>query len=282
VIPGIARPVLFILSDFILIPNPLIPIRMNLQDFRSLYVSQLRDMYDSESQILSILPDMEMTARHTELKKVFREHRNETQRHVHRLEKIFDNLGEIPRGETCDATQGLIKEVKEIIASRGDTDVVDAGLIATAQRIEHYEIANYGTACTYARELKEKKAAKLLHKTLLEEKKTDKRLTGLAIHAINLDAQGGYTSPGNSAPGDKLASGAVILLAGLAAGVAIGMLLAPRTGAESRRLIASSADKWMAQLNAASRKLANAQKIIEQYGGQAKAAVAEVSKAAAR
>src|SRR4028118_1696605 len=110
---------------------------MKLETLRKLYLSQLRDIYDSETQILEALPSMASAATHPQLRKAFEKHQAETQQQVQRLEQIFEALGESPEGETCEATQGLIKEGQEVIEASGDADVIDAGLIGAAQKIEH-------------------------------------------------------------------------------------------------------------------------------------------------
>jgi ferritin-like metal-binding protein YciE len=185
----------------------------------------------------------------------------ETEQQVKRLEKIFEALGESPEGETCEATQGLIKEGQEVIDASGDADVIDAGLIGAAQKVEHYEIANYGTVATYAKMLGETKALKLLALTLEEEKKTDKTLTALAKSLVNKDAYQSYkaydeTSQSysqNYGNGYRQSSdsntGAVIgsVLLGAAAGVAAGILLAPSAGTEARNKISELANSWVNQ-----------------------------------
>jgi ferritin-like metal-binding protein YciE/gas vesicle protein len=228
---------------------------MNLQTFRKLYINQLRDIYDSETQIVSALSDMESAAHNEKLKMAFRDHRYETQEQIRRLETIFQDLNENARGETCQATRGLIEEAREIITAQGDPDVIDAGLIATAQKIEHYEMANYGTVATYAKQLGEKKALKLLGKTLEEEKKADKLLTTLAKGSINQEAQQEYEYSGNESYNNGYSANGsgglsvLNLLLGAAAGVAIGMLLAPYSGTDTRRRIGDTANSWVDQLN---------------------------------
>lgn len=235
---------------------------MKLETLKKLYLTQLRDIYDSETQILEALPSMASAATHPQLRKAFEKHQVETQQQVQRLEKIFEALGESPEGETCEATQGLIREGQEVIDASGDADVIDAGLIGAAQKVEHYEIANYGTVATYAKMLGETKAQKLLGLTLEEEKKTDKMLTALAKSLINKDAYrsyqaydsntGGYNySNYNNNSGSSNSSGAFLgsLLLGAATGVAAGILLAPSAGTDARNKIAEMANTLVSQLS---------------------------------
>jgi len=233
---------------------------MKLETLKKLYLTQLRDIYDSESQILEALPQMASAATHPQLKKAFEKHQVETEKQVQRLEKIFEALGESPEGETCEATQGLIKEGQEVIEASGDADVIDAGLIGAAQKVEHYEIANYGTVATYAKMLGETKALKLLIASLEEEKKTDKSLTSLAKSLVNKDAYQSYQaydessqsysySNGNGHKEGSDNTGAVIgsVLLGAAAGIAAGILLAPSAGTEARHKISELANSWVNQ-----------------------------------
>jgi ferritin-like metal-binding protein YciE len=225
---------------------------MKLETLKKLYVTQLRDIYDSESRILKALPQMAEAAQHPQLKRAFERHESETQEQIRRLEQIFDALGQSPKGETCEATQGLIKEGQEMISAGGDADVRDAGLIGAAQKIEHYEIANYGTVATYAKMLGERQALQLLTTSLAEEKRTDKLLTTLAKSFVNNDAYQSNQAYGDEDYDYERASGIgfsiVSLLIGVAAGVAAGILLAPSSGAESRRFIANKANQFGGQI----------------------------------
>jgi ferritin-like metal-binding protein YciE len=161
---------------------------MSLDNLKDLYIEQLQDLYSAENQILKALPDMEQRAQHQELKSAFREHRQVTEEQVRRLDQIFDDLGAKPGGHHCHGMEGLIKEGKEMLREEGDSGVIDAGLIAAAQRVEHYEIAGYGTVRTYAQQLGRESDADLLQRTLDEEGETDKRLTRLAEQVVNPDA----------------------------------------------------------------------------------------------
>jgi ferritin-like metal-binding protein YciE len=153
-----------------------------------LLVEQLEDLYDAEKQLTKALPDMIAAASNSQLKAAFESHLRETEAHVTRLERVFRMLGEEPDTSTCEAMKGLIKEGKEMINAEGDADVKDAALIAAAQRIEHYEIAGYGTARTFAGQLGHPEAASLLQNTLDEEGAADHKLTQIAEQSINWKA----------------------------------------------------------------------------------------------
>ncbi|HMQ31193.1 MAG TPA: ferritin-like domain-containing protein [Chloroflexaceae bacterium] len=162
---------------------------MQLKTLRDLYIEQLKDLYSAETQLVKALPKMEKAASTPELKQAFQSHLSETERQVQRLEQIFQGLGEKPGGHTCKGMQGLIAEGEEMIKMKGDADAIDAGLIAAAQRVEHYEIAGYGCVRTYADQLGEQQGAKLLQQTLDEEGKTDKLLTQIAERVVNVKAE---------------------------------------------------------------------------------------------
>lgn len=161
---------------------------MALESLRALYLEQLQDLYSAENQILKALPKIIKATSHSELKNGFQLHEQQTREHVRRLEQIFDNLDEDPEGEKCVGMEGLLKEGEKTLREKADSDVLDAALIAAAQRVEHYEMAGYGCARTYARMLGEQEDAALLQKTLDEEGETDKKLTMLAERCVNLDA----------------------------------------------------------------------------------------------
>jgi ferritin-like metal-binding protein YciE len=161
---------------------------MELDSLQKLYVEELKDLYSAEKQILQALPKMVKKATHPQLKAAFQEHLEVSQGHLQRLDQIFDALGKSPRGKKCKAMEGLIEEGKETMQEDMDDDVMDAALIAAAQRVEHYEIAGYGTVRTYAQLLGDKNAAKLLQQTLDEEGDADKKLTQLAESSINVEA----------------------------------------------------------------------------------------------
>lgn len=151
-----------------------------MKNLHDLYVEQLQDLYDAENQLIKALPKMVDAATSPDLKKGFTQHLTQTQNHASRLEKILTGLGAELRNKPCEAMMGLIREGDEVIKMNGDTDVKDAALIAAAQRVEHYEIAGYGTVRTFAQHLGETTARNLLQSTLDEEGETDKKLTKLA------------------------------------------------------------------------------------------------------
>lgn len=161
---------------------------MEMETLKDLYVDGLKDLWSAEKQILKALPTMRKKASHPALKRAFAKHEGQTRVQVKRLERICKDLGESPRGKKCIGMEGLIEEAKELISERPDPDVLDAGMIAAAQHVEHYEMASYGCARTYARLLGYRGHAALLQTTLNEEGDTDKLLTQLAIGAINIDA----------------------------------------------------------------------------------------------
>lgn len=158
----------------------------NLQE---LFHDTLKDIYFAEKKILSALPKMAKAAHSEDLKAAFEKHESETEEHVARLERVFEDIDETPRGKTCDAIMGIIEEGQEVMKEFKGTPALDAGLLAAAQAVEHYEIARYGTLKTWAEELGLKQAVKLLQATLAEEKKTDETLTKLAESEVNQHAQ---------------------------------------------------------------------------------------------
>jgi len=160
---------------------------MQNSSLKELYVEELRDIYDAENQLVKALPEMAKAATSEELRSGFEEHLEQTKEHVRRLEQVLNDLGEKAKGKKCKGMQGLVSEGKEIIEEDFEDDVKDAALISAAQRVEHYEIAAYGTVRTYAEILGEQNAVSLLEKTLQEEKETDEKLTELA-EGINVEA----------------------------------------------------------------------------------------------
>ena len=161
---------------------------MELEHLMNLYVDELKDVYSAEKQILSALPKMASKAKHEELRKAFENHRVMTEEQVRRLDTIFDDLKQSPAGKKCKGMEGLIEEGEEMMEEDADPDVMDAAMIAAAQRVEHYEIAAYGTLRTYANQLGLTDHARLLQTTLDEEGTTDKLLSKLAETRINKDA----------------------------------------------------------------------------------------------
>jgi ferritin-like metal-binding protein YciE len=153
-----------------------------------LYKETLKDLYDAEHQILKTLPKLAEETSNDALRAAFREHEQVTRRQVERLEKVLQSLGENGEGKTCKGMRGLIAEGEEAMKEHKDSDVLDAALIAAAQKVEHYEIAGYGCARTYAAMLGLNDQADLLQKTLDEEGETDKKLTRLAESVVNVEA----------------------------------------------------------------------------------------------
>jgi ferritin-like metal-binding protein YciE len=161
---------------------------MKLESLRDLLVEQLQDLYDAENRITKALPKMAKAATSPELRAAFEKHLAETKGQVERLEQVFEHLGEKAKKKTCKAMQGLIEEGEETIKEDAEPEVKDAALIAAAQRVEHYEMAGYGTVRAYAKLLKETKVVKLLEATFAEEKATDEALSDLAESTINVEA----------------------------------------------------------------------------------------------
>ena len=164
---------------------------MEMESLKELYVDELKDLWSAETQITKALPKMIKAATHPKLKKAFNTHLKQTERQIKRLERIFKELDESPRGKKCVGMEGLLKEGAELIKEKPEADVLDAGLIAAAQHVEHYEMAGYGCVRTWARQLGEERHAELLQETLDEEELTDKLLTELAESSINIDAEHG-------------------------------------------------------------------------------------------
>jgi ferritin-like metal-binding protein YciE len=154
-----------------------------------LFHETLRDIYYAEKQILKALPRMARVAQTSELKQAFETHRDQTEGQVERLERVFEIIGKSPRGKTCEAINGIIEEGKEVMEDFAESPALDAGLLAGAQAVEHYEISRYGTLISWARQLGRDDAAKLLQETLQEESETDKLLTGIAEQAVNAAAE---------------------------------------------------------------------------------------------
>ena len=161
---------------------------MKLESLNELFVEELKDLYSAENQILKALPKMIKKATSRQLKSGFEQHLKETQVHVERLEKIFQEIGESPKGKKCKGMEGVIDDGKELMEEDAEPEVMDAGLIGAAQHVEHYEIAGYGCVRTYAELLGHSNFANLLQNTLDEEKATDHKLTELA-RSINVEAE---------------------------------------------------------------------------------------------
>ena len=163
------------------------PGNMQDNDLQRLYVEQLKDIYNAENQLLKALPKMAKAARSEDLRRGFEKHLEQTKGHVERLEQIFSSMSENPKGKKCMGMQGLIEEGEEVIKEESITEALDAGLIAAAQRVEHYEIAAYGSVRAFAELLGDRDSVNLLQQTLDEEKETDKKLTELSTE-INTQA----------------------------------------------------------------------------------------------
>lgn len=161
-----------------------------LKDLKELFYHQLKDIYNAESQLIKALPAMQEKASSEDLRKAFSEHLEETKEHKKRLEEVGKTIGlDDLSGETCEAMQGLIREANEFIAENADSEVKDAGIIADAQRIEHYEISAYGTLAHYAKTLNQNDAAEKLQQTLDEESAADRKLNDIAVNNINIHAK---------------------------------------------------------------------------------------------
>jgi ferritin-like metal-binding protein YciE len=161
---------------------------MKLDTLQKLYTNELRDLYNAEHQLLKALPKMAKAASSEELKNAFEKHLEQTKSHVERLEKVFEELDEKPKGKTCHAMKGLIEEGSEILQQDGEESILDAGIIVAAQKVEHYEIAGYGSVRTFAHLLGQNKAAELLQTTLDEESETNELLNRLAESTVNPEA----------------------------------------------------------------------------------------------
>jgi len=162
---------------------------MKANSLQELYMEQLRDLYDAEHQIIKALPKMISAANSEGLKQALTEHLDVTREQATRLEQIFEDMGEKAKGERCKGMQGVLEEGNELVTGVKDSEVRDAAIIAAAQRVEHYEMAGYGTARTFATILDEQEASKLLQQTLDEEKEADQTLTDLA-EKVNANAAG--------------------------------------------------------------------------------------------
>ena len=161
---------------------------MQLETLQDLYIHELKDLYSAEKQLVRALPRMAKAAKDERLAAGFQEHLEQTKEHAARIEKILASHKKSTRGARCKGMEGLIAEGAEMVEEEADPEVKDAGLISAAQRVEHYEIAGYGTARTYAEILGDSEGAKLLQTTLNEEEATDQKLTKLAKSSINIQA----------------------------------------------------------------------------------------------
>ena len=162
---------------------------MEMETLKDLYVEELKDLYSAENQIIKALPKMIKAASHSELKQAFTTHLRETEIHAQRIEQVCEELGVSPKGKKCVGMEGLLKEGSELIKEKPEPDVLDAGLIAAAQHVEHYEMAGYGCCRTYARQLGYESQYEMLQATLDEEGNADKILTDIAESSINIEAE---------------------------------------------------------------------------------------------
>ena len=160
-----------------------------LNSLHDLFVEQLQDLYDAEQRLTKALPEMIEAAHCGDLKQALQAHLEETERQIERLEHVFEEIGETAEAKTCQAMKGLIAEGEEVIKAKGNAEVRDAALIAAAQRVEHYEIAGYGTCRAFAQRLGFERAAEMLQETLDEESGADRKLTEIAEQTVNAEAQ---------------------------------------------------------------------------------------------
>lgn len=161
---------------------------MKIETLRELMIDELQDLHSAEQQIVKALPRMVKASHNPQLKQAFEHHLEETKNHVTRLEQIFKRMNESPKGKTCEGMKGLLKEGEERISDGGEAEVLDAGIISAVQRVEHYEMAAYGSARTYAELLGDQEAVRLLSQTLDEEKAADHMLTQVA-RTVNVEAK---------------------------------------------------------------------------------------------
>ena len=218
---------------------------MELQSLRELFLTELQELYFAEKQITAALPRIAKAASSRALRKAFKSHLNETEGHVERLEKIFDELGVSASAGDSEGIEGLIRDTERLISEDAEPEVLDAGLIAAAQKVEHYEMAAYGTVRTYAELLGRKDIAKLLQRTLDEEKQADRKLNAIA-EEINVEAR---SSPLDDASGSRRYSRSQKhsdiggFVSGLGLGMALGVLFAPVSGRELRQRASDAADQ---------------------------------------
>lgn len=161
---------------------------MKISNLEDLLTDELKDLYSAENQLIKALPKMAKTAKSKELRAAFEEHLKQTQTQLERIERVAKDLGVSPKGKKCVGMEGLIEEGKEIMSEAEEVGAMEAGMIGAAQKVEHYEIAAYGTAIAHARQLGFNNVASILEKTLEEEKMTDEKLTKLAENQVNVQA----------------------------------------------------------------------------------------------
>jgi ferritin-like metal-binding protein YciE len=174
-----------------------------MSDLRELFLDELSDLYSAEKQLVKALPKMAKAATSDDLRQAFEEHLAQTEEHVSRLEQVFEAFDKPAKAKTCKAMQGLVEEGDQVIKDYKGEPACDAALICAAQKVEHYEIASYGTLCTWAEVLEQDDALELLQETLEEEKTTDERLTELAESASNMEAEAGEEEESESDQSEK-------------------------------------------------------------------------------
>ncbi|MES2522506.1 MAG: ferritin-like domain-containing protein [Gemmatimonadota bacterium] len=203
---------------------------MELDTLQALYLEGLRDLYSAENQIMKALPKMQKAASSPEVQEAFATHLAQTEQQIQRLERIFADLGEKPTGKHCKGMEGLIAEGADLMKEDADPDVMDAGLIASAQHVEHYEMAGYGTVRTYAELLGFDDHMDLLQQTLNEEEETDQILTEIALTSVNLAAMSGDEGDGRQGGmGDEMEGGSG---SGMGSGTGSGSRTAGKTPAK--------------------------------------------------
>ena len=171
---------------------------MEMSNLQDLLVENLKDLYSAENQILKALPKAAKKVENDQLRMALEEHVEQTRGHVERLEQVLSKMGEKGGGKKCHGMEGLLEEAKELLGEDAEPEVLDAGLIVDCQKVEHYEIAGYGSAVTFCKLLGDEESARLLHQTLDEEKAADQKLTEIAESTINLEAAGGQSGGQNS------------------------------------------------------------------------------------
>jgi len=171
---------------------------MKLASLEDLFVSELQDLYSAEKQIVKTLPDLVKAVSSTDLQDCLQEHLQQTRQQINRLEQIFERLGRPAEAKQCKGIEGLLEEREKLMSEGGQNSVIDAGLIAAAQKVEHYEIAAYGSARAFADRLGQQEAAELLEETLEEERETDQELSEIAMAIVNEEAAAATTSVGRT------------------------------------------------------------------------------------
>jgi len=160
-------------------------------DLHELFLDELADVYNAEQQLTKALPKLAKTAKNDQLREAFEQHLQETENHVSRLDQVFESLGESMKKKKCKGMEGLIEEGEEVVSEQKNSNALDAGLIISAQKVEHYEIAAYGSLCSWAEQMGHNDALELLRQTLEEEKAADEKLTEIAESAANTQAEQG-------------------------------------------------------------------------------------------